>query len=146
MTPRHLPLLLALSSVLFSASCVAVSVRPDQRLHCRADGELECAGDACRFRPGEAIQVELTLDAGEAGGELCTWTYCRDFSWLLVLGDRSPQRTFGPIRSASSGSTEDLREVPVVDYHLWVSADRGRFALLPVEPGGATWVGACAGR
>ncbi len=143
MARRQIPVLLAVAGAVLLSSCAAAPALPGDVLHCRADGEFVCEGDTCRFRPDEAVQVEFVLAATQDGGNLCTWTYCRSFSWLPVPGDRSLPRKFGPVLSASSGSTDDLRDLPVVDYHLWLSDDRDRFALVPLPATGATWVGDC---
>lgn len=124
-----------------------VAAAPDARgkgLHCNVDSSLSCSGDQCERVPEEyTYLIDLVLSPGDDGGNLCTGTYCRPFEWLPLLGDNSPLRTFGPIRSASSGSTDDLLDIPKVDYHLWISVDRKRFALLPLDPSGGTWVGGC---
>lgn len=112
-------------------------------LRCDADSGLSCSGAACTLEEDTYAHVDLFLLPSETEGTLCTFTYCRDFKWLPVLGDQSPRRTFGPIRSDSSGSTDDQFDIPVVDFHLWISEDRQRFALLPVESSHAAWAGSC---
>lgn len=140
MVVRQIPVLLGVAGAVLLSSCATV---PKGALQCRADGEFSCEGDACRFQGDEPVHVQFELASTQDGGNLCTWTYCRPFEWLPVPGDRSQPRSFGPILSGSSGSTDDLRDVPVVDYHLWISEDRSRFSLVPLAAGAVTWVGDC---
>lgn len=135
---RPLPLVL-----LLAAAPLAAAPNAGKVLRCDADSSLTCTGAQCKRVPDEYAHVELFLSPSEKGGSLCTFTYCRDFDWLPVMGDKSKRRTFGPIRSDSSGSTDDRFGIPVVDYHLWISENRGRFALLPLDSSGATWTGGC---
>lgn len=139
---RPAPFACVLLGALLASACTSTPpARGEAPLHCLADGDLDCQGAACEYRPDPYAHIDLALNAAQDGGNLCTGTYCRAFAWL-ALADATP-RTFGPILSESSGSTEDLVNVPVVDYHLWISADRSRFALVPLEAGWATWVGRC---
>lgn len=140
---RHSLRRLPLALMLLATPVGAAQATSGKTLYCRAESSLECAGAACQRVDDEYLHVELYLSPSEAGGNLCTSTYCRHFDWLPVLQDGSQRRTLGPILSESSGSTEDLINVPVVDYHLWISEDRGRFALLPIQPGWAAWTGSC---
>lgn len=134
---------LSFALALLATPLAAATASDGKILRCDADSNLNCSGATCEQIADEYAHVDLFLAPSEKDGTLCTFTYCRSFDWLPVLGDRSPRRTFGPILSASSGSTEDEQDIPVVDFHLWISEDRTRFALLPLDAGRAAWAGSC---
>lgn len=140
--PTPMPAL-SLALLMGAASGHAAPALPENILHCRADSSLDCHAATCERAADDGVQIDLQLSLAQNSGNLCTGTYCRAFEWLPVLGDSSPQRTFGPIRSEASGSTEPDLSTPVVDYHLWISADRQRFALVPLLADRGAWAGRC---
>jgi hypothetical protein len=109
-----------------------------------------CEGADCRSeRPeeGDVIYVGFGLSTVSGRGNLCTYTYCRDFVLVPLPGDsldEALKKLSGFTLSEKRGSTADDLERPAIDYQLSVSEDRGRFFLGNLVSGGfAGWAGTC---
>ena len=124
------------------------SAEPVVNIRCTATHTVGCEGATCRSeRPeeGDSIYVGLELSTVSGRGNICTYTYCRDFVLVPLPGDsldEALKKLSGFTLSESRGSTVDDLERPAIDYQLSVSEDRGRFVLGNLGDGG--FVG-CAG-
>ena len=119
-------------------------------LHCKATHGVSCEGAACRSEDPEEggdIYVGFELSTVSGRGNLCTYTYCRDFVLVPLPGDsldEALKKLSGFTLSEKRGSTGDDLERPAIDYQLSVSEDRGRFFLGNLDGGGfAGWAGTC---
>lgn len=119
-------------------------------ISCKATHTVGCEGAACRSEgpeEGADIYVGFELSAVSGRGNLCTYTYCRDFVLVPLPGDsldEALQKLSGFTLSARRGSTGDDLERPAMDYQLSVSEDRKRFFLGNLDGGGFTgWTGTC---
>jgi hypothetical protein len=95
----------------------------------------------------DSIPLGLELSTVSGRGNLCTYTYCRDFVLVPLPGDsldEALKKLSGFTLSERRGSTGDDLERPAIDYQLSVSEDRGRFFLGNLVGGGFTgWAGTC---
>ena len=126
------------------------SAQPVANLHCGATHTVRCEGVDCRSeRPeeGDVIYVGFELSTKSGKGNLCTYTYCRDFVLVPLPGDSLDEalsKLRGFTLSEKRGSTGDDLERPAFDYQLSISEDRGRFFLGYLEDGGfGGWTGTC---
>jgi|SRR5688572_17386150 len=119
---------------------------------CKATHMLDCEGATCRAAGPEesesdSIPLGLELSTVSGRGNLCTYTYCRDFVLVPLPGDsldEALKKLSGFTLSERRGSTGDDLERPAIDYQLSVSEDRGRFFLGNLVGGGfAGWAGTC---
>lgn len=123
-------------------------------LACQASRSVSCAATGCVEEVDEAgLPVSLRIDLATRRGNLCTYTYCRNFA--LMAAPTAPAQTpglsgFGQDAlngftvSAASSST-DSEPQPVIDYALSISRDAERFFLGNIGDGGVSgWSGACA--
>ena len=89
----------------------------------------------------------MSIVSASGVGNICTYTYCRDFMLVPNPGDTvesAVQRWSGFTLSESRGSTEEHIGRPAIDYQLSISEDRTRFVLGGAENGGfGGWAGAC---
>jgi len=120
---------------------------PPEYVTCQATHEISCDGAGnCVSEPGDTIYVNFRYSSATRTGDLCTYTYCRDFELLpqpTAAGQASPPDS-GFTLSEHSGSTEEYQNVPVVDYQLSLDENRRQFVLLNVERGiSGGWAGAC---
>ena len=126
------------------------SAQSGATLHCKATHTMSCEGVDCRSeRPeeGDVIYVGFELSTVSGKGNLCTYTYCRDFVLVPLAGDSlddALNKLRGFTLSEKRGSTGDDLERPAVDYQLSISEDRKRFFLGNLEDGGfGGWAGTC---
>lgn len=126
------------------------SAQPVVNISCQATHMVGCEGTDCRSeRPeeGDVIYVGFGLSTVSGRGNLCTYTYCRDFVLVPLPGDsldEALKKLSGFTLSEKRGSTADDLERPAIDYQLSVSEDRGRFFLGNLVGGGfAGWAGTC---
>lgn len=126
------------------------SAQPVVNISCKATHGVSCEGAACRSEEpeeGDDIYVGFELSTVSGRGNLCTYTYCRDFVLVPLPGDNLDEalkKLSGFTLSDSRGSTVDDLERPAIDYQLSVSEDRGRFFLGNLDGGGfAGWAGTC---
>lgn len=126
------------------------SAQPVVNISCQATHMVGCEGADCRSeRPeeGDVIYVGFGLSTVSGRGNLCTYTYCRDFVLVPLPGDsldEALKKLSGFTLSEKRGSTGDDLERPAIDYQLSVSEDRGRFFLGNLVGGGfAGWAGTC---
>ena len=134
--------------LLFAAH--ASAAQPVVNISCKATHTVVCEGAACRSEGAEEvgdIYVGFELSAVSGRGNLCTYTYCRNFVLVPLPGeslDEALKRLSGFTLSERRGSTGDDLERPAIDYQLSVSEDRRRFFLGSLEGGGfAGWAGTC---
>lgn len=116
-------------------------------LNCRATHSVSCMGAECKNEADEQLHVTLTLKTASGAGELCTFTYCRDFMLLPAPG-RTMEQTVtdwtGYTLSTRRGSVGEDAEHPAVDFQLSLSKDRARFMLGNLADGGFSgWSGTC---
>lgn len=114
---------------------------------CQATHEISCGGDgACASEASDSIYINLRYNPDTLSGDLCTYTYCRDFQLLpqpVAPGQRPPPDS-GFVLSEHAGSTEEFQNRPIVDFQLSLNEDRTRFVLMNVANGGAGgWAGRC---
>ncbi|HRE42839.1 MAG TPA: hypothetical protein PKY87_02590 [Terricaulis sp.] len=132
----------------FAAAAHSVTpALPPERVSCQATHEISCDGAGnCVSEAGDTIHVNFRYTPATRRGDLCTYTYCRDFELLpqpTAAGQASPPDS-GFTLSEHSGSTEEYQNVPVVDYQLSLDEDRRHFVLLNVERGvSGGWAGVC---
>lgn len=126
------------------------SAQPVVNISCKATHTVGCEGAAClseRPEEGDDIYVGFDLSTVSGRGNLCTYTYCRDFVLVPLPGDsldEALKKLSGFTLSEKRGSTGDDLERPAIDYQLSVSEDRGRFFLGNLVGGGfAGWAGTC---
>jgi hypothetical protein len=126
------------------------SAEPAVTIVCKATQSVGCEGADCRSeRPedGDVIYVGFELSTVSGRGNLCTYTYCRDFVLVPLPGDsldEALKKLRGFTLSEKRGSTGDDLVRPAIDYQLSVSEDRGRFFLGNLDGGGfAGWAGTC---
>lgn len=126
------------------------SAQPVVNISCTTTHTVGCEGAACRSeRPeeGDVIYVGFELSTVSGKGNLCTYTYCRDFVLVPLPGDSLDEvlkKLSGFTLSEKRGSTGDDLERPAFDYQLSISEDRGRFFLGNLVDGGfAGWAGTC---
>jgi hypothetical protein len=121
--------------------------QPAYDLHCRATHEISCSAASCDSEAGDSIHVGVSLALASGRGNICTYTYCRDFMLVPNPGDtvgEAVSRWTGFTLSESRGSTEEHIGRPAIDYQLSVSEDRTRFVLGGAENGGfGGWAGVC---
>ena len=136
------------SAILLTAA--HASAQPVANLHCKATHSVSCEGADCRSEQpedGDVIYVGFELSTVSGRGNLCTYTYCRDFVLVPLPGesvDEALKKLSGLTLSEKRGSTGDDLERPAIDYQLSVSEDRGRFVLGNLVGGGfAGWAGTC---
>lgn len=129
-----------------------VSAEPVVNIVCKATHTLGCEGATCRtegpaIEESDFIPVGLELSTVSGKGNLCTYTYCRDFVLVPLPGDsldEALKKLSGFTLSERRGSTGDDLERPAIDYQLSVSEDRGRFVLGNLGDGGFRgWAGTC---
>ena len=127
------------------------SAEPVVNIRCKATHTLGCEGATCRTEGPEesgSIYVGLELSTVSGRGNLCTYTYCRDFVLVPLPGDsldEALKKLSGFTLSERRGSTGDDLERPAIDYQLSVSEDRRQFFLGNLVGGGfAGWAGTCA--
>ena len=126
------------------------NAQPITYLNCKATHSLNCEGANClskRPEDGGTIYVNFTLSTVSGNGNLCTYTYCRDFVLVPLPGD-SLDETLSKLKgftlSEQRGATGDDVNHPAIDYQLSISEDRRRFFLGNLVNGGFTgWVGTC---
>lgn len=142
---RILALTLGLS--LWSAAVAQEDDAPAYDLYCRATHEIACNAASCERTAGDSIYVGLSIVQASGVGNICTYTYCRDFMLVPAPGDTVEQavsRWSGFTLSQSRGSTEEHIGRPAIDYQLSISEDRTRFVLGGAENGGfGGWAGEC---
>jgi hypothetical protein len=123
---------------------------PAYDLFCRATHEISCRADACERTAGDSIYVGVSVLVASGAGNICTYTYCRDFMLTPNPGDTvqaAVARWTGFTLSESRGSTQENIGRPVIDYQLSISEDRTKFVLGGVENGGfGGWAGDCGPR
>jgi hypothetical protein len=126
------------------------SAEPVVNISCKATHTVGCEGAACLSEgaeEGDDIYVGFGLSTVSGRGNLCTYTYCRDFVLVPLPGDsldEALKKLSGFTLSESRGSTGDDLERPAIDYQLSISEDRGRFFLGNLVDGGfAGWAGTC---
>lgn len=116
-------------------------------LFCRATHEISCGAQACRRVAGDSIYVNVNVVLASGVGDICTYTYCRDFMLTPAPGDTVEQavsRWTGFTLSESRGSTEEHIGRPVIDYQLSISEDHRRFVLGGAGDGEFSgWAGTC---
>lgn len=124
--------------------------QPLAELRCKATHSVGCNGADCRSEragEGDAIHVGFELSTVSGRGNLCTYTYCRDFVLVPLPGDSLDEAMIklrGFTFSQRRGSTGDDLERPVIDYVLSISEDRRRFLLGNLDDGGIVgWAGTC---
>ncbi|MGH8432530.1 MAG: hypothetical protein ACREUF_19245, partial [Solimonas sp.] len=93
------------------------------------------------------IHVGVSVVLASGSGNICTYTYCRDFMLVPNPGDtvgEALERWTGFTLSQSRGSTEEHIGRPAIDYQLSISEDRTRFVLGGAHNGGfGGWAGTC---
>ena len=126
------------------------SAQPVVNISCGATHGVSCEGAACRSdepEEGGDIYVGFELSTVSGRGDLCTYTYCRDFVLVPLPGDSlddALNKLSGFTLSEKRGSTGDDLERPAIDYLLSISEDRGRFFLGNLVDGGFVgWAGTC---
>ena len=126
------------------------SAQPVVNISCKATHTVGCEGGACSSEApeeGDNIYVGFELSTVSGRGNLCTYTYCRDFVLVPLPGeslDEALKKLSGFTLPESRGSTIDDLERPAIDYQLSVSEDRGRFLLGNLVGGDFTgWAGTC---
>ena len=126
------------------------SAEPAVHITCKATHGVSCEGAACSSEEpeeGDVIYVGFGLSTVSGRGNLCTYTYCRDFVLVPLPGDsldEALKKLSGFTLSEKRGSTGDDLERPGIDYQLSISEDRGRFFLGNLVGGGfAGWAGTC---
>jgi hypothetical protein len=136
---------------LFLVVATAASGREPGNLACSATHGVTCEGAVCRAeRPeeGAPIYVSFDLSTVSGRGNLCTYTYCRDFVLVPSPGsslDETLETLSGFTLSEKRGSTGDDLERPAIDYQLSISEDRKQFFLGNLESGGFKgWAGTCS--
>jgi hypothetical protein len=119
-------------------------------LSCSATHVVSCDGADCRSEwpeEGDTIYVGFELSTLSGRGNLCTYTYCRDFMLAPLPGDSlddALKKLSGLTLSEKRGSTGEDLERPAFDYQLSISEDRGRFVLGTLFDGGFSgWAGKC---
>ena len=144
---RRAPRLTASTILLIAAHA---SAEPVVNLSCKATHGVGCEGAACRSdkaEKGEDIYVSFGLSTVSGRGNLCTYTYCRDFVLVPLPGDsldEALKKLSGFTLSNSRGSTVDDLDRPAIDYQLSISEDRKRFFLGNLDAGGFVgWAGTC---
>lgn len=134
-------------ALLTATSAQAVSVAAEAALSCRATHTINCLdGEACVRSPDEFIPITVDYDPAARSGDLCTYTYCRSFEMVAAPSapNQSRDALTGFTFSADSGSTDEYRGVPVVDFQLSFNEARSRFVLVNVANGGVSgWGGVC---
>ena len=126
------------------------TAQPVVNISCKATHTVGCEGTACSSEApeeGDNIYVGFELSTVSGRGNLCTYTYCRDFVLVPLPGDsldEALKKLSGLTLSAKRGSTGDDLEHPAIDYQLSVSEDRARFFLGNLADGGFRgWAGTC---
>lgn len=126
------------------------SAEPGVNIRCDATHTVGCEGATCsseKPEEGADIYVGFRLSTVSGRGNLCTYTYCRDFVLVPLPGDsldEALKKLSGFTLSESRGSTEGDLERPAIDYQLSVSEDRKRFFLGNLIDGGfGGWAGTC---
>jgi hypothetical protein len=134
--------------IVLIASSATAAEGPD--LLCKATHTLNCEGAVCRAEGPEEpdfIPVGLQLAVISGRGNLCTYTYCRNFVLVPAPGDtlnEALRKLSGFTLSEKSGSTGDDLERPAIDYQLSISEDQRRFVLGNLSGGGFSgWAGTC---
>ena len=116
---------------------------------CRAERDLFCDLKGCASDAGDGFYVTVSYDPAANGGDLCTFTYCRDFTLLRLPGSSTKPEDglLGATRSSASGSMEEQQNTPALDYLLWIAPDHTRFVLFGQGDNLASgWAGACRPR
>lgn len=138
------------ASTILLIAAHASAAQPVVNISCKATHGVSCEGAACRSEDpeeGDDIYVGFGLSTVSGKGNLCTYTYCRDFVLVPLPGeslDEALKKLSGFTLSESRGSTIDDLERPAIDYQLSISEDRGRFFLGNLLDGGFVgWVGTC---
>jgi hypothetical protein len=121
-------------------------------LLCKATHGVDCEGVVCPAESpeeGDSIYVGFDLSTVSGRGNLCTYTYCRDFVLVPSPGntlDEALKTLSGFTLSEKRGSTGDDLELPAIDYQLSISDDRKQFLLGNLIGGGFKgWAGTCSG-
>ena len=141
----------SLIAVLLLAAAPAMAAEPPGRqIQCQASMRFSCAGEDCAHEIDEhGAPVIVSYSPETRRGELCTYTYCRQFELLAApAAPAAPGQTrlghTGFTLSEHAGSTPDLHDRPVVDFQLSFADDFSRFMLANVQDGGVGgWAGAC---
>jgi len=119
-------------------------------LSCQATHNVGCEGGVCSSTAEDNIHVTVSVALAAGTGNICTYTYCRDFSLTPAPGETVEEavgRWTGFTLSQSRGSTEEHIGRPTIDYQLSISEDRTRFFLGGANNGGfGGWAGACTAR
>lgn len=140
-------LALAAGLVIAGAAAAQDADAPARDLSCRATHEVSCDAGACASTASESVHVGVSVALASGVGNICTFTYCRDFMLVPNPGDtvgEAVERWTGFTLSESRGSTEEHIGRPAIDYQLSISDDRTRFVLGGVGNGGFTgWAGVC---
>jgi hypothetical protein len=141
--------ILAATLGLAFATAAAAQEREERRydITCRATHEISCSAALCESTPGDSIYVGVSLVTTQGVGNICTYTYCREFVLVPNPGEtveQAMERWTGFTLSESRGSTEEHIGRPAIDYQLSISQDRTRFVLGGAENGGfGGWAGSC---
>lgn len=136
--------------VAMSSTAMAQDENPGYDLYCRATHEIACSATSCERTAGDSIYVGVSVVSASGVGNICTYTYCRDFMLVPNPGETVEQavgRWSGFTLSESRGSTDENINRPTIDYQLSISADRTKFVLGGAENGGfGGWAGSCGPR
>ncbi len=119
---------------------------PANLIGCQAKRDLFCDLEGCKSTASDLIYVNLSYDIAKNEGDLCTFTYCRTFTLLLLPGSSESRKDglLGAVRSHAAGSTEELKDKPALDYLLWIAPDQKKFVLFGQgEDASSGWAGAC---
>ncbi|MBI1188688.1 MAG: hypothetical protein GC206_15375 [Alphaproteobacteria bacterium] len=137
----------ALAILGLGAAAAAQDEMTRTNLSCRATHQVECRGGVCQSEADDFIQVTVNVVLESGAGNICTYTYCRDFMLTPAPGetvDEAVARWTGFTLSTSRGSTEEHIGRPAIDYQLSLSEDRTQFFLGGANDGGfGGWTGAC---
>lgn len=129
---------------------VPADAEPAYDLVCTATHGIECQGASCSSEAaekGDSIFVGLSIATASGVGNLCTYTYCRDFMLVPQPGNTLEQAVSewtGFTLSTKRGSTGEDLYSPSFDYQLSISEDRKAFFLGNLGNGGFVgWAGTC---
>lgn len=140
-------LALTVGVAMSSAAMAQDDDRPAYDLLCRATHEIACSATSCEREAGDSIHVGVSIVSASGVGNICTYTYCREFMLVPNPGDtvgEAVTRWTGFTLSESRGSTEEHIGRPAIDYQLSISEDRTKFVLGGAENGGfGGWAGTC---
>lgn len=111
-------------------------------LSCQANKLYACGVNGCDVEDHPTgLPVQIDLKTAEGKGYLCTYTYCRSFTWM-GWKDRAPLT--GLLWSSQSGSTPPYDRKPTYDYTLTIAEGWGSFTLAAEGNGMVSgFTGAC---